>query len=302
MRMLSGNQFTHSRAVAYRVKGGDVKQSSLVWMSLAWTVTLVPALSVIAQEEIIRDIRNYSLASVKITAIPTAKVGTGFIVSYERPAKAQVLVSNEHMFRSADSLRLSIQLGDSSRWVIDTSCVTVRLYSPSGDSLFAVASDGADVAAALLPTIPSKGQGLNVQTVQVTGLCSIDRVFQGESVLYFGFPLGISVNGIGALLRTGTVSGVDMRKGHIFLEAQAFGGSSGSPVFIDPREVLRKSAVCVGMISEYIPFEKRFKNLETDRVEMVQNENSGLAVVVPVGKIDPVCLAAIARFASSQPK
>jgi hypothetical protein len=279
-----------------------MERRPLIEMACACAIVAVFCSRTVADESAIREMRVHSTAAVKITTMPTAKVGTGFIVSYEQPSHAEVLVSNEHVFRGADSLLLSIQLRDSSGTVTDTTCVTVQLYTSTGDSLFAVAPDHSDVAATLLPAIPSKGKGLVYTGIAVTGLCSIDRVYQGESVLYFGFPLGKAVNGIGALLRTGTVAGVDTRTGHILLDAQAFGGSSGSPVFIDPRQVLRNSAVCVGMISEYIPFEKRFKNMETDRVEMVQNENSGLAVVVPVGKIDPVCLAAIARRFSTKPK
>jgi hypothetical protein len=110
-------------------------------------------------------------------------------------------------------------------------------------------------------------------------------------VVFTGYPLDIMVNGNQPLLRRGTIAGVDTVKNRIYLDADAFGGSSGSPVFINFDSPLHHEfqktygQIFIGMIAGYVPFQKWLVDRETGRPEMRQTENSGIAVVVPAETI-----------------
>ena len=110
-------------------------------------------------------------------------------------------------------------------------------------------------------------------------------LFPGQPVFYYGYPLGLAINGVEPYLRAGVIAGVDTTSALVYLDAQNFPGSSGSPVFLNPTEPINVGAVFVGVISGYIPMHKRLLSERTGAIEMIQNENSGIAVVVPADAV-----------------
>ena len=117
------------------------------------------------------------------------------------------------------------------------------------------------------------------------------NLFAGQTVSFSGYPLNLSVNRSKPLLRRGSIAGIDTVEDVIYLDADAFGGSSGSPVFIDLSSQANLEflgtykQMLVGMISRYESFKKQLLNLQTGQIEMIQTENSGIAVVVPAETI-----------------
>lgn len=120
---------------------------------------------------------------------------------------------------------------------------------------------------------------------------SMKNLYVGQSVVFPGYPLDLSVNQVLPLLRKGMVAGIDTMLNVVYLDADAFAGSSGSPVFIDfsfeeNKEFWNKhKQMLVGIISRYVPYKKYLKNVQTEKLEMIQTENSGIAVVVPAEAI-----------------
>ena len=77
----------------------------------------------------------------------------------------------------------------------------------------------------------------------------------------------------------------------MLIDSFIFPGNSGGPVVTKPEQIRITntqsimSSLLIGMVSSYIPYEEVAISEQTGKRRMVFQENSGLAVVVPIDVI-----------------
>lgn len=249
-------------------------------------------------DDLQRSIGKQACTAMQARAYPTGMSGTAFLITLRQdtPPQLMIVVTARHLLQNADSLFLILQMIDKSGRVQDSRNVRTALYSSSGDSLFVVSPDSADLVALVVPTPRiHKDRPASIVTIPEAGLRPMRTLFPGQPVFYYGFPLGRAINGIEPFLRAGVIAGVDTTVGVVYLDAQNFPGSSGSPVFLNPSESINTGKVFVGVISGYLPFIKRLRGEQSGKIEMTQNENSGIATVMPADALFRLGQEALSR-------
>lgn len=240
-----------------------------------------------------RLIQLFGNYTIYIRAYPNRQFCTGIIFRSDTASEAGgcTIVSNKHLLIGADSIQVLLQLTDEHKNSIDTITKNYQLYSESKDSLFCV-HDSLDIATLYVNHIKGRpGQQLSIFTIKQINVIKPNEVFQGQSVLFFGYPKDIKLNGYRPIVRQGIIAGYDQAprlpgmKHVIYLDAQVYGGSSGSPVFINPVERIKGLEFFVGIIAGYIYEEKgRVLGLKVgDTISLT--ENTGLGIVMPADEI-----------------
>ena len=113
---------------------------------------------------------------------------------------------------------------------------------------------------------------------------------EGNVVVVVGFPLGLGSHAsiIYPFVRQGIVSQVqpwiDGNSDSIVVDASAYPGSSGSPVFVRPEGT--DESRLLGILTSYIPYREELISVQTGDVMSISQENSGLAHVTPVEFIE----------------
>lgn len=233
---------------------------------------------------------KYISLAILLKSFPDSSVGTGFLTKIPSDPEKLVLTTTKHILKDTRELELQVPILDSSDVIIETCKVRVPL-----DTVTKYFTPETNLDISLLIVDKQMLRGSHdvswFSSASYSLYTEMKNLTAGQSVLFAGYPLDLAVNQTQALLRRGTIAGIDTIKSLIYLDADAFGGSSGSPVFINYDspvhfEFLQKyNQILVGMIVGYIPFVKRLYNLETKQIEMIQTENSGIAIVVPAEKI-----------------
>ncbi|MGB2769965.1 MAG: serine protease [Candidatus Zixiibacteriota bacterium] len=241
-----------------------------------------------------RYARLYLSTAVKIRCHPdSSRYGTAFLTKNPKNPSQLVLTTNKHLVQHAKELEVRIPIKDTSGVIVDSWTARIPLYRDTVTQFFTPESD---LDLALVPVERDwlrkpGGPTVHFSSLTYSFYAEMRNLVPGQSVVFTGYPLDIMVNGNQPLLRRGTIAGVDTVKNRIYLDADAFGGSSGSPVFINYDSPLHHEFLTtygeffVGMIAGYVPFEKWLVDRETGRPEMRQTENSGIAVVVPAETI-----------------
>ena len=246
-----------------------------------------------------RTIRTQSCTAIRVVTYPTGKQGTAFFIVLRQDTQPEltVVITAKHLLQDADSVSLEFQMVDDQKRVVDSRIIRTSLYTSSGDSLFVVGPPNTDLAA-LVARSPRvhKDRPASIVGVSESSLRSMRTLYPGQPVLYYGYPLGQALDGIRPLLRAGVIAGVDTVSGVVLIDAQSFPGSSGSPVFLNPTEPLNVGKVFVGVIAGYLPFVKRLRNDQTGKIEMIQDENSGIAVVMAADAVFRLGQDALRRY------
>ncbi len=242
-------------------------------------------------KEISEQIREQSATAVKILTPPRDKnssygFGTGFIMRIGDSVSTYYLVTNRHVFDGFDSVKIVIQVVDSTLTPTRTDTSVIALSDGHGKSHVIVSDQKLDIAAVQVD-LPRARKGS--ERIKVAGEHSVAHprdIFGGQDVLFYGYPLGVAPNGVQPLIRQGMIAGIDTQLQIVYLDTQAFPGSSGSPVFMDARNALTTGPSFIGVIASYVPFMKHLVSAETGGLEMVQTENSGIAQVVPAWQVE----------------
>lgn len=135
----------------------------------------------------------------------------------------------------------------------------------------------------------------------------IESIITGQEVFLLGFPLGLSgIEKTHPVARMGIVARNDKellgKEGNFWLDINNFPGNSGGPIFIKPsilhlngRQALMKADL-IGLISAYIPYSKKLFDNTTNppQPKMVIEENSGIAIAIPIYKAFILARAKIA--------
>jgi hypothetical protein len=117
-----------------------------------------------------------------------------------------------------------------------------------------------------------------------------DRLFELYDIFFLSYQPGIETKKVmSPVIRNGTISLVNADK-TFFVDAFAFPGNSGSPVFLKPSPIRfdeggisiggdNLGGKFVGIIGSYLPYEEIAISIQTGRPRVVFEENTGLAMV-----------------------
>ena len=118
---------------------------------------------------------------------------------------------------------------------------------------------------------------------------------EGDEVYTLGFPLGLTGDERNyAIVRQGVVARIrdwyDGRSDTFLIDALVYPGNSGGPVIAKPTMYsnieTRPYPMLIGMVSGYVPYQDYARSDQTGTVVAVATQNSGLAEVVPIDKVD----------------
>jgi hypothetical protein len=249
-----------------------------------------------ALDEARKSEKIYLSVAVRAEALPTGRIGSGFLSKVDRDDSKVMFTTTRHLVDGASILRLTVPTKDTASSITGVLTFNIPFFKDSLNQTH-IPQGNLDLALIIIDKAVMTTPGRESELVHFSSLpfryyADSRDLFAGQAVLFSGYPLGLSVNGNKPLLRKGSIAGIDTTRDIIYLDADAFGGSSGSPVFIDFSSQANVQffqtyeQMLVGMISGYL-FEKRplSSNSETENIGMVQEENTGIAVVIPAETI-----------------
>jgi len=155
-----------------------------------------------------------------------------------------------------------------------------------------------DVDIAIIPfgLDPNKD---DVKVIPDNIFLSPDNLFELYDVFFLSYQPGIKLEKrITPIFRNGTISIINEDK-TFYIDAPAFPGNSGSPVFLKPspirfneREISigrdQLGGKFIGIIGEYIPYQEIAISTQTGRPRVIFEENTGLSRVWSVSSIREV--------------
>jgi len=237
--------------------------------------------------------RVFVSVAVRVKTTPTGKIGTGFLTKIDGDDARVMLTTNEHLVDGASELYLTVPIGRTSNAAATLLSFSVPFSRDSAQQTYI--PHQMDLALIIIDKASMKSSANDSTTAHFSSLpysyyATLDNLFAGQAVVFSGYPLGLTVHGGRALLRTGSIAGVDTAQDIIYLDADAFGGSSGSPVFIDfgsqanVQFFKTHNQMLVGMVTGYV-FEKKPLTTESGPLPIEQKENTGIAIVIPAETI-----------------
>lgn len=147
-----------------------------------------------------------------------------------------------------------------------------------------------DVAAIAVPII---FQTHDVKKFMPDIIEDFSKIKEGDDIFFLGFPLqiGVTANRITPIARSGMVA-LRNEDETFLIDANVFPGNSGSPVFFKPcpfetrDQEIKFGPVrppkLLGLITSYIPYEEVAVSPQTGLPRVSFQENSGLAIVLPM--------------------
>jgi hypothetical protein len=130
----------------------------------------------------------------------------------------------------------------------------------------------------------------DVKVIQENLFLTPDRLFELYDVFFLSYQPGVKFEKkISPIFRSGTISIINEDK-TFYIDAPAFPGNSGSPVFLKPSPIRfdekgiwissdELGGKFIGIIGEYIPYEEVAISVQTGRPRVVFEENTGLSRV-----------------------
>lgn len=263
-------------------------------ITIATAICMISLAGADGLKEIILASKLLSRTAVRTLSVPPGRVATGVLLRTDDNPDDLLFLTNRHVLQNEKKLELIVFVADTLENVIDTLNLMVPRQDSSGKQLYFTS----ELAQEDIAFVFIKRSSFVRSNVKKFASLSLDlyvddtMLFVGQPVKFSGYPLGLTVNQFSPFTRSGTIAGIDT-SGLILLDADAFGGSSGSPVFIDflnpaGMETLKHfgyGKLFVGIIVGYIPFRQELVNPQTGEIGMITSENSGLAIVVPASRI-----------------
>jgi len=130
----------------------------------------------------------------------------------------------------------------------------------------------------------------DVKTIRNSMFLDTERLFELYDVFFLSYQPGIqSQKRILPVIRNGTISLINDDK-TFYIDAFAFPGNSGSPVFLKPSPIrFDKGGISIGgdqlggkfigIIGEYLPYQEVAISTQTGRPRVIFEENTGLSMV-----------------------
>lgn len=126
-----------------------------------------------------------------------------------------------------------------------------------------------------------------------------DRLFELYDIFFLSYQPGVQPeNKISPIIRTGTISLFNDDK-TFYVDATAFPGNSGSPVFLKPSPIRfdenrisiggdRLGGKFIGIIGEYLTYQELAVSTQTGRPRIIFEENTGLSKVWSISFINEI--------------
>ncbi len=155
-----------------------------------------------------------------------------------------------------------------------------------------------DVDIAIIPW-PLDMANDDVRVVPEELFTKSDRIFELYDIFFISFQPGIDMTTkISPVFKTGTISLVNSDK-TFYINASAFPGNSGSPVFLkpspsrfdDPSFLIgggNLDGTFIGMVGNYIAYQEVAVSVQTKRPRIVFEENTGLSKIWSVEYIQEI--------------
>jgi hypothetical protein len=130
----------------------------------------------------------------------------------------------------------------------------------------------------------------DVKTIPDNMFITADRLFEVYEVFFLSHQPGIQPQKrISPVIRSGTISLINDDK-TFYIDASAFPGNSGSPVFLKPSPIRfdeggisiggdQLGGKFIGIIGEYLPYQEVAISTQTGRPRVIFEENTGLSKV-----------------------
>jgi hypothetical protein len=146
-----------------------------------------------------------------------------------------------------------------------------------------------EIDLAIIPTALDP-QNDDVKVVPSDLFLKIEQVNELYDVFFLSFQPGIPIEGkIEPVIRAGTISRINKDK-TFYIDGLAYPGNSGSPVFLKPSPIRFDEkrislgedpfgGKFIGIIGEYLPYQKIAVSVQTGRPRVVFEENTGLSKV-----------------------
>ena len=138
------------------------------------------------------------------------------------------------------------------------------------------------------------------------------EVAAGDGIFLLGFPMNLT----GAqrnyvVVRQGCIARIsemlDGASPSFLIDAPAYPGNSGGPVILKPEITAiegtksQGTATLLGLVTNYMPYTDVAVSAQTQQVRVIFQENSGLALVLPIDYIDETIAAYRAAFPAAEP-
>jgi S1-C subfamily serine protease len=134
-----------------------------------------------------------------------------------------------------------------------------------------------------------------------------EGVTEGDGVYVLGYPMGLVDSGWqAAICRLGCIARIqdvlNAGTGYFLVDASIFPGNSGGPVILQPESTAItgtksiKQANLIGVVQSYLPYQDVAVSMQTKRPRVTFDENSGLAPVIPVDRVNELMVASIKRL------
>ena len=295
-------------------------------------LALMSFVSVCLAARVSREALNTVVAIGRTTAEGTKTwVGSGFMLSHAYRPDLQgearyraFIVTNKHVIAGLDKILVRFSPGTYGKGSGAAEILEVQLKNQETRLWTAHPDDSVDLA--LIPFYPTaaaqrvghfnmvindpapdpKMLGEHFVVTQKIG----ESGAEGEDVHVLGFPIGVLSDQLFGpersypVARRGSIAWIrpalDKVNAEFLIDAFIFPGNSGGPVFKPCRAALPQGQFetdcLIGMVKAYMPYTDSALSRQTGKVRVTFEENSGLAVVVPVESI----LRAIAEHLKNQ--
>ena len=248
--------------------------------------------------------------------------GTGFLVGRKSEDKKRAtiyVITNKHVIEDKEQLYVRFNNVDGT----SADDLILELKEKNGDRGYSLHKDeNVDIVAIMinpnqikknklrLSWIDLEDNALTLSQMKDTG------VDEGTLVYSMGFPMELQeMNAIKApICRLGCVSKIsdtflNIKNATKYLvDAPVYPGNSGGPIINRPEVVSisgtphNSKANLIGVLSGYIPYREILTSIQTQRIRMIQEENSGLTIVHPVDRIIEVVEMEWNRIAVEYPE
>ena len=143
-------------------------------------------------------------------------------------------------------------------------------------------------------------------TYTITQLKS-EGVTEGDGVYVLGYPMGlVDSRWQSAICRLGCIARIQdvitTGIGDLLIDASVFPGNSGGPVVLQVESMAIEGtkninrANLIGVVQSYLPYQDVAISTQTGMPRITFDENSGLAPVIPVDRINELMAASIKRL------
>jgi hypothetical protein len=134
-----------------------------------------------------------------------------------------------------------------------------------------------------------------------------EGVTEGDGVYVLGYPMGlVDSTWQAAICRLGCIARIqdvlNAGRGDFLVDASIFPGNSGGPVVLQPESTAItgtkgvSKANLIGVVQTYLTYQDVAVSLQTKKPRITFDENSGLAPVIPVDRINELMVASVKRL------